>query len=120
MIRVLVVDDFGTVRMLQRQALAEIGVSEVVEASDGVEAVAAITEQKFDLVITDWNMPKLSGMDLLRAIRKVSRELPVLMVTSNDRRQQVEEAAGVGVSGYIVKPFDRTRYQMTVAKILGI
>ena len=115
---VLVVDDFGTVRMLQRQALAEIGVSDVSEAADGVEAVEAIKAKRFDLVITDWNMPRLGGLDLLRAIRSASKTLPVLMVTSKDRRDEVQQAADHGVSGYIVKPFDRGHYQTTVARLL--
>ena len=119
--RVLVVDDFGTVRMVQRQALGELGVTDVTEASNGAEAIRKIEQGgEFDLVITDWNMPEMTGLELLRQIRYLDAALPVVLVTTNSDRDQVLAAAREGISAFVVKPFKRTAYQKTVSEVLGL
>ena len=118
--RVLVVDDFGTVRMVQKQALAELGVTDVMEAGTGVEAIRLIENGGFDLVITDWNMPEMTGLELLRQIRYLDAALPVMLVTTNCNRNEVLAAAREGISAYVVKPFKRAAYQKTVSEVLGL
>ena len=119
--RVLVVDDFGTVRMVQRQALGELGIVDVTEASDGAEAIRKIEDGgDYDLVITDWNMPEMTGLELLRQIRYLDASLPVMLVTTNSDRAQVLAAAREGISAFVVKPFKRTAYQKTVSEVLGL
>ncbi len=106
-IRVLVVDDFSTMRRIVRNLLRELGFERIEEAEDGAAALAALKRGGFDLLITDWNMPRMMGIDLLRAVRADPglAGLPVLMVTAEAKRDQIIEAAKAGVNGYIVKPF---------------
>nr|WP_308389843.1 chemotaxis response regulator CheY [Acidithiobacillus sp. AMEEHan] len=106
-IRILVVDDFATMRKVVRSLLASLGFSQITEAEDGVQALRTLQSQPFDFVVSDWNMPNMQGIDLLRAIRADPslRTLPVLMVTAEAKRENILEAAQAGVNGYIVKPF---------------
>ncbi len=105
--KILVVDDFSTMRRIMRNLLKELGCSNVDEAEDGSMALEKLKSDKFDFVITDWNMPKMTGIELLKAIRSdVSlKALPVLMVTAEALQDNVVEAVQAGVSNYIVKPF---------------
>lgn len=111
--KILVVDDFSTMRRIVRNLLIELGFSgaQISEAEDGNHALAtlqaALTGVPFDLVVTDWNMPNMTGIDLLRAIRADARlkSVPVLMVTAENNRDQIIAAAQSGVNGYVVKPF---------------
>jgi two-component system chemotaxis response regulator CheY len=105
--RLLVVDDLYTMRSLIRKMLKEIGYGNVEEADNGVSALSKLRAERFDLVITDWNMPQMDGLSLLEEIRKAEdlADLPVLMVTAEKRRKQVIAAAHAGASGYVVKPF---------------
>ena len=103
----LVVDDFSTMRRIVRNLLKELGFSNVQEAEDGVEALNKLRGEDFDFVVSDWNMPNMTGIDLLRAIRADAKlkHLPVLMVTAEAKRENIIEAAQAGASGYVVKPF---------------
>ena len=106
--KVLVVDDFATMRRIITNVLREIGFDSIVEAEDGNQALKILESQRIDFVITDWNMPEMSGLDLLKAIRAKSDkdELPVLMVTAEALQDNIIAAARAGVNNYIVKPFD--------------
>ena len=106
-IRILLVDDFSTMRRIVRNLLREIGFGNFDEAEDGVQALQKLQGSPFDFVVSDWNMPNMQGIDLLRAIRADAqlRHIPVLMVTAEAKRENILEAAQAGVNGYIVKPF---------------
>ncbi|MBP86330.1 MAG: two-component system response regulator [Planctomycetaceae bacterium] len=120
-VRVLVADDSRTMRTIIVRSLASLGVTEVVEAADGCEAVAAFKAGTFDLVLTDWRMPNKSGLDLLREIRQVDARVPVVMVTTKGERCRVMEAIEAGVSDYLLKPFtaDGLREKLESLAVLG-
>lgn len=103
----LVVDDFATMRRIIRNLLKELGFSNVDEAEDGVNALQKLKTEQFDFVVSDWNMPNMSGLDLLKNIRADERlkSLPVLMVTAEAKKENIIAAAQAGASGYVVKPF---------------
>ncbi len=119
--RILVVDDFSTMRRIVRNLLVELGFSNplIQEADDGDNAIAMLRTTPFDLVVTDWNMPNMTGIDLLRAIRAEPslKGLPVLMVTAENNRDQIIAAAQAGVNGYIVKPFNAVTLKEKLTKI---
>lgn len=106
-LKILVVDDFSTMRRIVKNLLNELGYSDISEADDGKTALPMLQNGQFDFVVTDWNMPGMPGIELLKAIRADERlkGMPVLMVTAEAQREQIIEAAKAGVSGYIVKPF---------------
>ncbi len=106
-IHILVVDDFSTMRRIVRNLLRELGFSNFDEAEDGIQALQKLRSRPFDFVVSDWNMPNMQGIDLLRAIRSDPqlKHIPVLMVTAEAKRENILEAAQAGVNGYIVKPF---------------
>jgi len=107
-IAILVVDDFGTMRRIIKNILREIGFSNVTEADDGSTGWTEIKKNTFDLIVTDWNMPIMTGLELLQKIRATpeTQHLPVLMVTAETKKEQIITAAQAGVNGYIVKPFN--------------
>ena len=116
--RLLVVDDMATMRNLIRKMLRAIGYTTIDEADDGVSALEKLRTQRFDLVITDWNMPNMDGLSFLQEIRKSDlAELPVLMVTAEKRRESVLAAIRAGASGYIVKPFSEAALADKLAQI---
>jgi two-component system chemotaxis response regulator CheY len=119
--KILVVDDFSTMRRIVRNLLVELGFSGqlIQEADDGENALVMLKSQPFDMVVTDWNMPNMTGIDLLRAIRAEAslKGLPVLMVTAENNRDQIIAAAQAGVNGYIVKPFTAATLQEKLTKI---
>ncbi|NRA83375.1 MAG: chemotaxis protein CheY [Gammaproteobacteria bacterium] len=105
--KILVVDDFSTMRRIIKNLLRDLGLTNTFEADDGQTALPMLKDGDFDFVVTDWNMPGMQGIDLLKHIRADDRlkELPVLMVTAEAKREQIIAAAQAGVNGYIVKPF---------------
>ncbi|MDA7746369.1 chemotaxis response regulator CheY [Psychromonas sp.] len=105
--KVLIVDDFSTMRRIIKNLLRDLGFTNTFEADDGNTALPMLKEGGFEFVVTDWNMPIMQGIDLLKEIRKDPnlKHLPVLMVTAEAKREQIIEAAQAGVNGYIVKPF---------------
>lgn len=106
-LKFLVVDDFSTMRRIVKNVLQELGYSRIEEADDGQTALPMLQAGDYDFLITDWNMPGMQGIDLLRAVRadKALSGLPVLMLTAEAKREQIVEAAQAGVNGYVIKPF---------------
>ena len=105
--KILVVDDFSTMRRIVKNLLRDLGFNNTQEADDGLTALPMLQNGDFDFVVTDWNMPGMQGIDLLKAIRADDKlkHLPVLLVTAEAKKEQIVEAAQAGVNGYIVKPF---------------
>lgn len=103
--KVLVVDDSGTMRKIIIRSLLAAGFTEIVEAADGVEGLAAFQSGMFDLVMTDWNMPNKNGLELTREIRATGSQVPIYMVTTEGEKSRVIEAIQAGVSDFLVKPF---------------
>ena len=105
--KILVVDDFSAMRKIIRNLLRDLGFTNTHEAADGSSALPMLQGGGFDFLITDWNMPGMQGIDLLKAVRADAalNALPVLMVTAESKRDQIVEAAAAGVNGYVVKPF---------------
>ncbi len=117
----LVVDDFSTMRRIVRNLLKELGFTNVMEAEDGVVALKMLRGDSFDFVVSDWNMPNMTGIELLRAIRADAslKHLPVLMVTAEAKRENIIEAAQAGASGYVVKPFTAATLDEKLKKIFA-
>ena len=118
-LKILIVDDFSTMRRIVKNLLNDLGFQITSEAEDGNSALAHLRSAPCDLVITDWNMPGMTGIDLLRAVRADERlkTLPVLMVTAEAKREQIIEAAQAGVNGYVVKPFTAQVLKEKIEKI---
>ena len=118
---ILVVDDFSTMRRIVKNLLVEIGFSNIEEADDGKTALPILENGGIDFLVTDWNMPGMAGIDLLKAVRAnpALSSLPVLMVTAEAKREQIMEAAEAGVNGYVVKPFTAETLQEKVDKVFA-
>ncbi|MEA1968755.1 MAG: response regulator [Thermodesulfobacteriota bacterium] len=119
-IKVLIVDDFATMRRILKNILKQIGFKNLLEADDGTTALEVMEKQVVDLVISDWNMPKMTGLELLKTIRadKQYARVPFLMVTAEAQKQNVIEAVQAGVSNYVVKPFTAEAISEKLGKIL--
>jgi|TARA_B100001059_G_C17795305_1_gene562660 two-component system chemotaxis response regulator CheY len=117
--KILVVDDFSTMRRIIKNLLRDLGFTNIQEADDGNTALPMLQQGDFDFVVTDWNMPGMQGIDLLKEIRKDDdlAHLPVLMVTAEAKREQIIQAAQAGVNGYIVKPFTAVTLKEKLDKI---
>lgn len=115
----LVVDDFSTMRRIVRNLLKELGYTNVDEAEDGAVALNKLRGGGFEFVVSDWNMPNMTGIELLRAIRADAalKHLPVLMVTAEAKKENIVEAAQAGASGYVVKPFTAATLEEKLNKI---
>ena len=105
MTRVLIADDSSTMRKIILRSLQAVGVTDVTEAADGAEALSFFKPGEFDLVLTDWNMPGLSGLEVLQGIRAQDANIPIIMVTTEAEKTRVLQAIQAGVSDYLVKPF---------------
>jgi two-component system chemotaxis response regulator CheY len=118
-IKILVVDDFATMRKVVRNLLKQVGYEDIVEAEDGVMALRALKSQKIDVIISDWNMPNMSGLELLKAVRGDAElaKTPFLMVTAEALQDNVVAAVKAGVSDYIVKPFTAEVLNEKIMKI---
>ena len=117
--KILIVDDFSTMRRIIKNLLRDLGFNNTSEADDGNSALPMLQAGDFDFLVTDWNMPGMQGIDLLKAVRADAKlaKLPVLMVTAESKREQIVEAAQAGVSGYIVKPFTAITLKEKIDKI---
>ncbi len=117
--KILIVDDFSTMRRIIKNLLRDLGFENTHEADDGNTALPMLKEGDFDFLVTDWNMPGMSGIDLLKAIRSDQSlaSLPALMVTAEAKREQIIEAAQAGVNGYVVKPFTAQILKEKIEKI---
>ncbi|MDO7641244.1 MULTISPECIES: chemotaxis response regulator CheY [Reinekea] len=117
--KILVVDDFATMRRIVKNLLRDLGFTNTHEADDGATAWPMLQNGTFDFVITDWNMPGMTGMELLKKIRadEKLKTIPVLLVTAEAKRDQIIAAAQAGVNGYVVKPFTASALKEKIAKI---
>ena len=117
--KILVVDDFSTMRRIIKNLLKDLGFANIQEADDGNTALPMLQQGDFDFVVTDWNMPGMQGIDLLRAIRADAnlKHIPVLMVTAEAKKEQIVAAAQAGVNGYVIKPFTAATLKAKLAKI---
>jgi two-component system chemotaxis response regulator CheY len=120
-IRILIVDDFSTMRKIERKVLKDLGFDNVEEADDGSTALQLLKNSKFDFVITDWYMEKMQGFDLLVAIRSDADlcKIPVMMVTAKIDQDELVAAAKAGLNGFIVKPFTAEELQAKMDRIFG-
>ncbi len=117
----LVVDDFSTMRRIIKSVLNDLGFSNITEADDGSTALPLLRDGEFDFLITDWNMPGMPGLDLLKAVRASDKlaKLPVLMLTAEASRDQIVAAAQAGVNGYVIKPFTADVLKKKLTTILN-
>lgn len=117
--KILIVDDFSTMRRIIKNLLRDLGFNNTEEADDGNTALPMLKKGGFDFLITDWNMPGMTGIDLLKNVRSDPQlsKLPVLMVTAEQKREQIVEAAEAGVNGYVVKPFTAQVLKEKIDKI---
>ena len=118
-LKILIVDDFSTMRRIVRNLLKELGFTNADEAEDGVVALQKLKTGSFQFVVSDWNMPNMTGIELLRAIRADAdlKHLPVLMVTAEAKKENIIEAAQAGASGYVVKPFTAATLEEKLNKV---
>jgi two-component system chemotaxis response regulator CheY len=117
--KILVVDDFSTMRRIIKNLLRDLGFTNISEADDGQTGLPMLQSGDFDFLVTDWNMPGMTGIDLLKAVRADERlsSIPVLMVTAEAKKEQIVEAAQAGVNGYVVKPFTAETLKAKIEKI---
>ncbi len=117
--KILIVDDFSTMRRIIKNLLRDLGYNNTAEADDGQTALPMLQSGNFDFLVTDWNMPGMTGIDLLKAVRADGNltKLPVLMVTAEAKREQIVHAAQCGVNGYIIKPFTAATLKEKIDKI---
>lgn len=117
--KILIVDDFSTMRRIIKNLLRDLGFTNTQEADDGQTALPMLKNGDFDFLVTDWNMPGMTGIELLRQVRADERlsGLPVLMVTAEAKREQIVQAAQCGVNGYVVKPFTAQALKEKIDKI---
>ena len=119
--KILIVDDFSTMRRILKNILKQLGFTDLVEADDGTSALEELKKTQFDLIISDWNMPKMTGIDLLKKVRESEEhgKTPFLMVTAEAQKQNVIDAVKAGVSNYIVKPFTAEQISEKLKKMFG-
>ncbi len=119
--RILIVDDYKTMLRIIRNLLAELGFKNVDEATDGSTALETLRSKKYDLVISDWNMEPMTGLDLLREVRadEQLKPMPFIMVTAESKTENVVAAKKAGVNNYIVKPFNAATLRSKVAAVIG-
>jgi two-component system chemotaxis response regulator CheY len=119
--RVLAVDDSATMRRIIKNQLKQSGVEEVDEAANGREALNFLGRGRYDLLITDWNMPEMSGLDLVLEVRRTEpiKKLPILMITTVSAKEDIVNALKAGVNNYVVKPFDAATLQSKVTQLVS-
>jgi two-component system chemotaxis response regulator CheY len=117
--KILIVDDFSTMRRIVKNLLRDLGFTNTHEADDGLTALPMLETGNFDFLVTDWNMPGMTGFDLLKNCRADPKlkDLPILMVTAEAKREQIVAAAQAGVNGYVVKPFTAAVLKEKIEKI---
>jgi two-component system chemotaxis response regulator CheY len=117
--KILIVDDFSTMRRIIKNLLRDLGFTNTQEADDGLTALPMLKGGDFDFLVTDWNMPGMTGIELLKEVRADDKlaNLPTLMVTAEAKKDQIVEAAQAGVNGYVVKPFTAQALKEKIEKI---
>jgi len=120
-LRILIVDDSPTMRRILVNTVIKAGFSDVKEAEDGKDGLAKLLAGEYDLLMTDWNMPNMNGLELVQAVRTDDKlkSLPILMVTTRNMKEDIVNAIKAGVNGYIVKPFDAKTLNAKIAEIMG-
>jgi two-component system chemotaxis response regulator CheY len=120
-IKILIVDDFSTMRKIIRNILTQLGFKNILEADDGTTAIEILKKEKVDLIISDWNMPKMSGLELLKAVRSDEnlKDVPFVMVTAEAQKENILEAIKYKVNQYIVKPFTPETLKEKLEKVFG-
>lgn len=120
-IKILIVDDFSTMRKIIRNILIQLGFKNILEADDGTTALEILKKEKVDLIISDWNMPKMSGLELLKAVRSDEnlKDIPFIMVTAEAQKENILEAIKYKVNQYIVKPFTPETLKEKLEKVFG-
>ncbi len=116
---VLIVDDYKTMLRIIRNLLSQLGFSNVDEATDGTMALKMIGDKKYDLIISDWNMEPMTGLDLLKSVRAANNPVPFIMVTAESKTENIIAAKGAGVNNYIVKPFTVDTLKSKLISVLG-
>lgn len=114
--KVLVVDDSGVMRKIIIRSLNAVGFKDTVEAADGAEGLALFQQHKFDMVLTDWNMPVKSGIELVKDLRQLDANVPIFMITTESEKERVIEAIQAGITDYLVKPFTADALQQKLDK----
>jgi two-component system chemotaxis response regulator CheY len=119
--KVLVVDDFATMRRIVKGVLKQLGFSNIIEVEDGSLALEELKKEEIGLIVSDWNMPNMSGLDLLKAVRgdENLKGTPFIMVTAEGQKENVVEAVKAGVSKYIIKPFTPETFSEKLKKVLS-
>ncbi len=119
--KVLAVDDSATMRRIIKNQLKQAGVEDIDEAENGREALALLGRGHYDLLITDWNMPEMCGLDLVVEVRKTEpiKKIPILMITTVSAKEDIVTALKAGVNNYVVKPFDAATLQAKVSQLVG-
>ena len=119
--KVLIVDDFATMRRILRNILKQIGFTDIAEADDGNTALKELKKGKYDLILCDWNMPEMPGIDLLKTLKADDqlKDIPFIMVTAEAQKDNIIEAVKTGVSSYIVKPFTAETVSEKLKKVFG-
>jgi two-component system chemotaxis response regulator CheY len=119
--KVLVVDDFATMRRIVKGVLRQLGFSNIIEAEDGTVALTELKKEKIGLIVSDWNMPNMTGLDLLKAVRRDGelKGIPFIMVTAEGQKENVIEAVKAGVSNYVVKPFTPETFGEKLQKVFA-
>jgi len=118
--KVLVADDSGIMRKIIIRSLNACGVSDIVEAADGQEGLAAFQAEPIDIVLTDWNMPEMSGLELLQAIRATGSAVPIIMITTEGEKASVVQAIQAGVTDYLCKPFEQEELRNKLEKYVAV
>ena len=120
-IKVLVVDDFATMRRIVKGVLKQLGFTNIIEAEDGTNAFKELKKEKVGLIVSDWNMPNMTGLELLKEVRNDGnlKDIPFLMVTAEGQKDNVVEAVQAGVSNYIVKPFTPETFSAKLEKVFS-
>ena len=118
--KILIVDDITMMRRILRYTLKQIGLTNIIEADDGKSAIKALKREKVDIIVCDWNMPEMKGIDVLNKVRSDNefKDIPFIMVTVKDNKKDIEEAVKLGVTDYILKPFTVNTFSKKLEKIL--
>lgn len=118
--KVLVADDSGIMRKIIIRSLNDCGVSDIVEAADGKEGLEAFNANPVDVVLTDWNMPEMNGLELLQAIRATGSAVPIIMITTEGEKASVIQAIHAGVTDYLCKPFEQDELREKLEKHVAV
>ena len=118
-VKTLLADDSGTMRKIIIRSLNAVGITDITEAADGQEAITLFGQGQFDLVLTDWNMPNKTGLDVIEAIRAAGSKVPILMVTTEAEKRRVLDAIRAGVTDYLVKPFEADDLRAKLDNVLS-